>query len=440
MRRWLCLALAAGALSCSWTRFDDLEENASVLVLKQPAGMPGFGSSLASAADGNRVLVMVGGGAKAGNGAAVFELGQSQDPNLDAFDIGQCNTNDCVLARTVAALPLAQSPSGAAKSACWVSGFQKMPGADPGLSVACTETGKQRFLYTLPLPVTADADMDELTLAGESLPPVGAQPIATALIAGFPSLTSTGEGAAVAFAPASATPIALVPAALPASFGAAVAVMRQGSTRRFLVGAPEAAQLFVFDEAGQELGCLSGPARFARTLAAGDVDGNGEDDLVVATETEVLVVRGAAVASLNQPGSCSGVGASDTLATLRCRRTSDVDGCPGGFGDALAVGDIDGNGDGEVAVGAPGASVRGESSAGAVFVYDVNLNAKNPEFVTEERYIASAGSGDRLGSAITFAPQKGRHILVAGAPAGGKAAVFYCSRLLPASKRGKRCE
>ncbi|HMR10254.1 MAG TPA: hypothetical protein PKA88_30970, partial [Polyangiaceae bacterium] len=218
------VAVVAMIAGCSWARFDDLEENASVLVLKQPSGMPGFGASVTAAADGNRVLVLAAGSPKASNGAAVFELGQGQEANLDAFDVGQCNTNDCVVARTVAALPVAQSPSGLAKSACWVAGFQKQPVGDPALSVACTEVGQQRFLYSLPLPFVADADTDELNLASESLPAVGSPPGATALIAGIPKLNGSASGAAVGFAAASTTPLNLVPGTNAETFGAAVAV------------------------------------------------------------------------------------------------------------------------------------------------------------------------------------------------------------------------
>ncbi len=434
------VAVVAMIAGCSWARFDDLEENASVLVLKQPSGMPGFGASVTAAADGNRVLVLAAGSPKASNGAAVFELGQGQEANLDAFDVGQCNTNDCVVARTVAALPVAQSPSGLAKSACWVAGFQKQPVGDPALSVACTEVGQQRFLYSLPLPFVADADTDELNLASESLPAVGSPPGATALIAGIPKLNGSASGAAVGFAAASTTPLNLVPGTNAETFGAAVAVFRSGGSRRFLVGAPDRGELWVFDEAGQEVGCLSGDPEFARRVATGDVDGDGGDEVVVATATEVQVVNGAAVAALNQPGVCQKVAAKDVLVTLRCRKTSDVDGCPGGFGDALAVGDIDGDGDGEVAVGAPRARVRGSGSAGAVYVFDVELGAADPELVTEERFLASAAGGDRLGTSVAFAPQKDRHILVAGAPGGGKVAIFYCSRLLSSGQRGKRCK
>ncbi|MEZ4219721.1 MAG: FG-GAP repeat protein [Polyangiaceae bacterium] len=435
MRRLTTLSVLFAGVACSWTRFDELEEHASVLVLEQPSGMVGFGSSLTSLADANRVLVLVAGAPKAGNGAAVFQVGNGQEPNLDAFDIGQCSTNDCALARGVAALPLARTPSGASKSACWVTGFEKL--SPPALSVACTETGQQRYIYALDLPFTADADADQLTLASESLPPVGTAAFATALIAGVRD--STGSvGRAAAFAPSSSTAIELVPPTSVDGFAAAVAVLRAPSSRYFLVGAPVAQQLWVFDEAGQSLGCLHGGEGFARSLATGDVDGDGKDDLALAEGDHVLVLPGARITSLT--GSCREVEPADVMVSLKCRNSSDVGGCASGFGDAIAIGDIDGNGDGEVAVGAPGASVRGESAAGAVFVYDVDLARPNPEFVTEERFIASSGSGDRLGAAVTFAPQKDRQLLIAGAPAAGKVAIFYCSKLLPAGRRGSRCE
>ena len=58
---------------------------------------------------------------------------------------------------------------------------------------------------------------------------------------------------------------------------------------------------------------------------------------------------------------------------------------------------------------------------------------------TEARFIASAESSDRLGTSLVMAHQADRDLLVAGG-SGGKAAVFYCSKLLPAAKRGSRCK
>jgi hypothetical protein len=103
----------------------------------------------------------------------------------------------------------------------------------------------------------------------------------------------------------------------------------------------------------------------------------------------------------------------------------------------LAVGDLDGDGDGEVIVGAPGMTVRDNSGAGALLVYDAE-SPHDVQFV-DAKFISSAEQGDQLGRALATPSIDGRDIILAGAPGNGKAALFYCSALLPAGAGGSRC-
>ncbi|MFB9833889.1 FG-GAP repeat protein [Actinoallomurus acaciae] len=101
-----------------------------------------------------------------------------------------------------------------------------------------------------------------------------------------------------------------------------------------------------------------GSDRFGTALEAGDLDGDGRDDLVVGA-----------------PGISGGGGVAVYTHGLRDARlitqhtswvgqkTSQTD----GFGSALAIGDFDGGHDRELAVGAPG---DGDEASGAVTVLD----------------------------------------------------------------------
>ncbi|MEO1996384.1 MAG: FG-GAP repeat protein, partial [Planctomycetaceae bacterium] len=115
--------------------------------------------------------------------------------------------------------------------------------------------------------------------------------------------------------------------------------------------------------------------RFGTTLAAGDFTGDGNDELVVGVPSESFVTAeqpdfvtfedAGAVHVIN--GSSRGLHtANDQFWTRRL-----VDGMMGRydrFGSSFAVGDFDGSGHDDLAIGAPGETIGGQQSAGGVHV------------------------------------------------------------------------
>lgn len=427
------LIVAALVAACSWTRFDDVSEDAPVLLLEKPDGVgSGFGSSVAVAVAGGNHRLFVG-SAPGNNGGAEFELGGGQGASKDAARGGHCDVG-CTLAKTAAAMPKA-TLEGQPRTLCFAEGW----GAG-GIQVQC-EAGEAAFLSSLAAPagVQVDEPGKQLSIVAQR-PKRGApnQPVgelSPVVAAGATSLAN-GPGAAWFYPAGSQQPTALDAGTVGPTYGAALTIFEAKGQLFIAVGEPGASRVHVFDATGALARCLSSSAAgFGRTLGSGPVTADdASDELLVATDAEVHVIAGATFEGAAS-SACQEVA---PIVALKCRSTGDLDGCGGSeFGAALAVADLDQNGDGEVLVGAPGMDVREESGAGAVFVFDVAK--EHPDWVLETRFISSAESGDRLGTALAVVPQDDRDIFVAGAPGNGKAAVFYCSRLLPSSKRGARC-
>ncbi|MGI8876198.1 MAG: hypothetical protein ACR2KP_18110 [Egibacteraceae bacterium] len=109
--------------------------------------------------------------------------------------------------------------------------------------------------------------------------------------------------------------------------------------------------------------------QFGSSLAAGDFDGDGTDDLAIGAHFETFGGNNRAGVVQVLYGTAGGLDAAgNQLWSQDSPQIKEV--AEGGdfFGEALAAGDFDGDGVDDLAIGAPGESFGGKDSAGVVQV------------------------------------------------------------------------
>jgi hypothetical protein len=154
------------------------------------------------------------------------------------------------------------------------------------------------------------------------------------------------------------------------------------------------------------LGALEADA-FGSALAAGDFNGDGEDDLAVgSTEESVDAIANAGAVNVLY-GSGTGL-TSDSNQMFH----QDIDGVPGvaetndEFGAALTSGDFNGDGDDDLAIGVPGDTVDALAAAGSVHVLfgsGTGLLLENTQQWSQATagIESSSGADERFGNALT---------------------------------------
>ena len=113
-------------------------------------------------------------------------------------------------------------------------------------------------------------------------------------------------------------------------------------------------------------GAFESNDQFGYSLASGDIDGDGIDDLVAGNRGEAVGNQTFAGAVSILFGTNTGITGSGSLIW-----SQNTQGAPGGseindfFGEAVAVGDFDGSGRGDIAAGVPGEDIGANNATGS---------------------------------------------------------------------------
>ena len=178
------------------------------------------------------------------------------------------------------------------------------------------------------------------------------------------------------------------------------------------------------------LGVAQAGARFGAALAAGDLDGDGYADLAIGAPGEdaggLTDAPASGVVSVLY-GSSGGLRTRAGATTFSQNSVGVAGNAESGdqFGAALAIGDLDGDGRGDLAVGAPGDSVGGAANAGAVTVLYGRAQglgtARSQLWTQNTRGVKGlAGANHRFGAALAAGDlsRNGRDELAIGIPGG----------------------
>jgi hypothetical protein len=220
--------------------------------------------------------------------------------------------------------------------------------------------------------------------------------------------------------------------------GAGMVVIQRGNT-----GLTLSEQVINPDTWG--LQTLEGGVDFGRALGAGDFNGDGRDDLAIGTPHATVGSEShAGVVSVVYGGGGSAL--SGTGAQTIAQGADGMAGAPESldfFGESLAVGDFDGDGFEDLAIGVPEEDIGDVVNVGAVHVVpgseDGLLTDQSQIFYPGASGVAGDGEGNWFGYALTAGDlnNDGKDDLVVGIPLkvvdgtfGGMIHVFFGSSSL----------
>ncbi len=433
--------LACASSGCTWTRFDDILDNPPVERFDAPTGTSGLGTALAvfPTTIGWRLV------ASASDRVVAYDLGSGTDPSTTAATTESCvGDNSCVLAAHLTALK-SQSLTGNLGCAAYGFGSRTDSSGTPSWNLWLSCDGSSR---SLDLPQTA---VDWLSAPNRFVTAQTVFEVAAPHRIDTPALAAALPDAAAIwfYADSSVQPVELPSLPNAQTAGRALAVIPyydSDNNMAYIVAASSVTSndtVWLFQVVPSAtpsiVGCLSGSPQFGSLLATGNFDSDGIDDLLVADSTAVYAIAGSSLKALqpNSTPSCTPIGSAQVIARATCANLTDLNGCVGsGFASSIAAANLDGNPPDELIVGVQDTAVRGESAAGAVFLYRMG----NKSFdVADGLFVSSASSEDRLGTSVATAAVSAVDSVLAGSPGDDSVMEFFCNRLMPAASRSARC-
>ncbi len=443
MRSALAL-LPLVALSCVFQDVTDLQDSTPIEAIDRPADfssagnfgivLDGYRGQLSGDLPISRVVASAG----AGSGHAVIGIWDGAVPRArDTLFTGCEELTDCErgTGTDVIGLPLWNGRRGCVMTSS---------AADRTLRVQCES--ESTMVLRLAVPATAG-----FGTALAALPPANAAGIAVIGAPESGSPAEAGELWKLRSGEVSAEQLT-VPSdsgiGPGAELGAAVAAAELPSGDTLVAAAaPGASRVVAFrlpadaaDPNLETLGCVDAvriraPGADVETggaLAVGDIDGDGSPDLILGdpSSDRVSIVSGA---SLGGAVGCADPATSDDpgATTIDCASVDapNVESC-GAFGAAVDVGDVNGDGVGDLIVGAPGSTVSGDADAGAV--YTIPGGTGGPDASAGKGLgLSQSAEGMRLGEALTTAPSQltgaVRDEVIAAGPGDARLFLFWCT-------------